>query len=108
LSFDAFQQVEMRVARITRCEPNEAARRPSFKLWLDCGELGEKTSSARLTELYRPEDLVDRLVIAAVNLGTRRIAGFASEALVLGVPDAAGRVVILQPEREAPPGARVY
>jgi tRNA-binding protein len=58
--------------------------------------------------LYTPESLVGRLVIAAMNLGSRNIAGFESEVLVLGLPDAAGRVVLLAPEREVPLGGRVY
>lgn len=70
--------------------------------------MGEKTSNAQLRTLYRADDLVGRLVIAAVNLGTRNIAGFTSEVLVLGVPDAAGNVVLLSVEREAPLGAKVY
>jgi tRNA-binding protein len=70
--------------------------------------LGEKTSSAQLNALYRVEDLVGRLVIAAVNLGVRNIAGFHSEVLVLGVPSADGAVVLLAVEREVPLGGRVY
>lgn len=105
---DAFAALDLRVGRIVRAEPNEAARKPAYKLWVDLGPLGERTSSAQLTELYRPEDLVGRLVVAAVNLGTRRIAGFASEVLVLGLPDDEGRVVLLAVEREVPLGGRVY
>ncbi|MDP3775779.1 MAG: tRNA-binding protein [Gemmatimonadales bacterium] len=104
----AFAALDLRVGRVTRAEPNEGARQPAYKLWIDFGPLGEKTSSARLTDLYRPEDLLGRLVIAAVNLGVRRIAGFASEVLVLGLPDEAGRVVLLEPERDVPLGGRVY
>lgn len=98
----------MRVGRIVRAELNAEARKPAYKLWLDFGPLGEKTSSAQLVDLYRPEDLTGRLVVAAVNLGARRIAGFQSEVLVLGLPDAAGRVVLLAPERDVPLGGRVY
>lgn len=105
---DAFTTLDLRVGRVVRCEPNTGARKPSFRLWIDFGPLGEKTSSAQLTELYTAHELIGRLVIAAVNLGTRRIAGFPSEVLVLGVPDEAGRVVLLQPERAVPPGGRVY
>ncbi len=105
---NAFNEIDMRVGRILRAETNERARKPAYKLWIDFGPLGVKTSSAQLTALYQPQDLIDRLVIAAVNLGTRRIAGFSSEVLVLGLPDAAGRVVLLQPEREVPLGGRVY
>ncbi len=106
--YEAFTQVDMRLGRITRAEPNERARKPSYKLWVDLGELGTKTSSAQLVDLYKPEELVGRLVIAAVNLGTRNIAGFVSEVLVMGVPDPSGHVVLLAPEREAPLGGRVF
>ena len=104
----AFGLLDLRVGRITRAEPNTGARKPSYRLWVDFGEAGERTSSAQLTDVYRPEELVGRQVIAAVNLGSRRIAGFVSEVLVLGVPNEAGQVVLLQPERPVPLGGRVY
>ena len=86
---EAFEVLDLRVGRILRAELNERARKPSYKLWIDFGPLGEKTSSAQLAGLYRPDELVGRLVIAAINLGSRNIAGFGSEVLVLGVPSAA-------------------
>ena len=108
----AFETLDLRVGRIVRCREHEQARKPAYKLWLDFGGgpegLGEKQSSARLMDLYSPEELTGRLGIAAVNLGSRRIGGFESEVLILGVPDAAGRVVLLEPERDAPLGAKVY
>jgi tRNA-binding protein len=105
---EAFDVLDLRVGRIVRAEPNERARKPSYKLWIDFGPLGEKTSSAQLQALYRPDDLVGRLVIAAVNLGSRNIAGFTSEVLVLGLPNLEGEVVLLGVEREVPLGRRVY
>ncbi len=96
------------MGRILRAEPNQRARKPSYKLWIDFGPLGEKTSNAQLRELYTTDDLLGRLVIAAVNLGSRNIAGFLSEVLVLGVPSAAGEVVLLGLDREVPLGGRVY
>jgi len=105
---EAFELLDLRVGRIVRAEPNPAARKPAYKLWVDFGPLGEKTSSAQLTEIYRAEELVGRQVVAAVNLGGRRIAGFMSEVLVLGLPDENGHVVLLAPERDVPLGGRVY
>jgi tRNA-binding protein len=105
---EAFETLDLRVGRILRAELNAGARKPAFKLWIDFGEFGEKTSSAQLAGLYRPEELIGRLVIAAINLGARNIAGFPSEVLVLGVPSAAGEVVLLSVEREVPLGGRVY
>ncbi len=105
---EAFAALDLRVGRILAAAPLEGARTPAYKLSVDLGALGRKASSAQLTDLYRPEDLVGRMVICAVNLGVRRIAGFASEVLVLGLPDEAGRVVLLAPERDVPLGGRVY
>jgi tRNA-binding protein len=107
-SVEAFRVLDLRVGRVTQAIPNEQARKPSYKLWIDFGPLGEKTSSAQLSALYRPDELVGRLVVAAVNLGTRTIAGFQSEVLVLGVPSAQGDVVLLEVERDVPLGGRVY
>jgi tRNA-binding protein len=105
---EAFDTLDLRVGRILRAEPNEQARKPSYKLWIDFGALGEKTSSAQLTTLYRAEELLGRLIVAAVNLGARNVAGFTSEVLVLGVPSAEGEVVLLEVERDVPLGGRVY
>jgi tRNA-binding protein len=105
---EAFEILDMRVGRVQRAEVNERARKPSIKLWIDFGPLGERTSSAQLRAIYRPEELVGRLVVAAVNLGARNIAGFTSEVLVLGVPSEAGEVVLLGAERDVPLGGRVY
>ena len=105
---EAFAALDLRVGRIVRAEANVGARKPAYKLWIDFGPMGQRASSAQLVDLYRAEELVGREVIAATNLGSRRIAGFLSEVLVLGLPDAEGRVVLLQPERDVPLGGRVY
>jgi tRNA-binding protein len=105
---EAFETLDLRVGRVLRAEPNERARKPSYKLWIDFGPLGEKTSSAQFRALYAADQLVGRLVVAAVNLGSRNIAGFMSEVLVLGLPDAQGQVVLLAVERDVPLGGRVY
>ena len=105
---DAFETLDLRVGRVTAAEPLAGAKKPAYKLTIDLGPLGVRGSSAQLTRLYRPEELIGRSVIAAVNLGARRIAGFASEVLVLGVPDAHGRVVLLSTERDVPLGGRVF
>jgi tRNA-binding protein len=105
---EAFEALDLRVGRILSAEPLAGARKPAYQLSIDLGALGVKRSSAQITDLYAPETLVGRLVICAVNLGTRRIAGFTSEVLVLGAPDDAGRVVLLAVERDVPLGGKVY
>lgn len=108
MSAEAFAALDVRVGRIVRAEPNVRARKPAYKLWIDFGPLGELRSSAQLTTNYTAEELAGRLVLAAVNLGPRVIAGFTSEVLVLGVPDAEGEVILVVPERSAPLGGRLY
>jgi tRNA-binding protein len=108
MSADAFAALDVRVGRIIRAELNAKARKPAYKLWIDFGPLGERRSSAQLTELYDAEELAGRLVLAAMNLGSRSIAGFESEVLVLGVPDADGHVVLITPDSDVPLGGRMY
>ncbi len=80
-----FQQVDMRLGRIVAVDDFPEARKPAFKLTIDFGELGIRRSSAQITVYYAKDELVGRLVIAVVSLPPRRIAGFKSEVLVLGV-----------------------
>jgi tRNA-binding protein len=108
MSADAFAALDVRVGRIIRAELNAKARKPAYKLWIDFGPLGERRSSAQLTELYQAGELAGRLVLAAMNLGSRSIAGFESEVLVLGVPDAEGHVVLITPDSDVPLGGRMY
>ncbi|HEY7347450.1 MAG TPA: tRNA-binding protein [Ktedonobacterales bacterium] len=109
VTFEDFQRVEMRVGRIVAAEPFPEARRPAYKLRIDFGpEIGVKQSSAQVTTLYSREELVGRLIVGVVNFPPRRVAGFNSEALVLGAADLEGAVVLLQLERDVPPGARIF
>ena len=109
ITFEDLLKVDIRVGCVVRAEPYPEVRKPSIKLWVDFGpELGEKKSSAQLTRHYTPEGLVGRQVLAVVNFPPRQIGKVMSEVLVLGVPDADGEVVLLEPEREVPPGGRMY
>jgi tRNA-binding protein len=93
---------------VVAAAPLEGARRPAYRLRIDFGpELGERDSSAQLVDLYEPESLIGRQVIALVDLGPKRIAGFVSEVLVLGLPSPGG-VVLLEPERPVVDGSEVF
>jgi tRNA-binding protein len=103
-----FSSIDMRVGTVLTAEPFPEARKPSIKLTIDFGaELGVRRSSAQITVHYTPEQLVGRQVVAAVNLGTRRIAGFESEVLVLGACPEPHDVVLLAPDRVVPNGTRI-
>ena len=107
-TFDEFLEIDMRVGRITRVEEFPEARKPAWKLWVDFGEeIGEKRSSAQIAH-YPKEELEGRHVIAVVNFPPRQIGPVRSEVLVLGVPDAEGRVTLLSPDADVPVGGRVY
>jgi len=109
LSFDDFLKVDIRVGQIIRAEPYPEARKPAIKLWVDFGpEIGERKSSAQITAYYTPEDLPGKRVMGVVNFPPRQIGKFMSEVLILGVPDDAGEVVLLTPDKDVPIGGRMY
>lgn len=107
ISFADFRRVDVRAGTVTRCEEFPKARKPSYKLWIDFGPLGEKKTSAQVTKLYSPDDLVGRQVLAVVNFPPKQIADFRSEVLILGVVVDEETVVLIRPERDVPDGARI-
>jgi tRNA-binding protein len=109
ITWEDFEKVDVRVGRIVEAAPFPEARKPSIKLVVDFGpEVGEKRTGAQLTAHYDAEALIGKQVVAVVNFPPKRIAGFKSEVLVLGVPDETGEVVLLVPDREVPPGGRMF
>ncbi len=109
ITWEDFTRVELRVGRVLRAQGFPQARKPAYILEIDFGpEIGTKKSSAQITELYSPEDLEGRLVVAVVNLPPKQIGPFISECLVTGFPDENGSVVLCTPEREVPLGAKLF
>ena len=105
---DDFFAIDIRVGTVLTAEPFPEARKPSIRMTVDFGpELGVRRSSAQLTVHYTPAELVGRQVVAVVNIGQRRIAGFVSEALVLGAMPTAQEVVLLSLERPVANGTRI-
>ena len=109
ISFDDFMKVDIRVGVVIRAEPYPEARIPAIKLWINFGgDLGEKKSSAQLTDHYTPEALIGTTVMAVVNFPPRQIGKVMNEVLVLGVPDAKGAVVLMRPDMDIPAGGRLF
>ena len=109
ISFDDFMKVDIRCGRVTQAEPFPEARKPAIKLWVDYGpEIGIKKSSAQITTHYTPDELVGKLVFGVVNFPPRQIGPFMSEALVLGITDETGEVVLLTPDKDVPIGGRMF
>jgi tRNA-binding protein len=105
---DDFFAIDIRVGTVLRAEHFPEARKPSIKLLIDFGPaLGTRRSSAQITTHYAPEALVGRQVVAVTNIGTRRVAGFVSEVLVLGAMPAATEVILLAPDQRVANGTKI-
>ena len=107
ISFEDFLKVDMRVGTIIEANDFPKARKPAYQLKVDFGDLGIKTSSAQITDLYTKEELVNKQVMAIVNFKPRQIANFMSECLVLGVYNQDGNVVLLQASKPIKNGEQV-
>ena len=109
ITFTDFERVDIRVGRIIRADLFPQARKPAYKLVIDFGtDFGTRKSSAQLTEHYRPEELIGRLVLAVVNFPARQIGPFMSEVLTLGLPDSEGAVVLVVPDTDVPLGGKLF
>ena len=108
ITYDDFAKVDVRVGRIVAVEDFPQARKPAWKLRIDFGPLGVKSSSAQITKLYREDDLVGKLVLAVVNFPPRQIANFFSHVLPLGIDVEPGEIVRVQPDRDVPLGSRLF
>jgi tRNA-binding protein len=105
---DGFFATDIRVGTVVEAHPFPEARKPAIKLAIDFGaEIGIKWTSAQITTYYTPESMIGRQVVAVMNLGNKRIAGFTSEVLVLGAMETPKQVILLRPDPPAPNGSRI-
>ena len=108
ITYSDFEKVDIRAGRIISAEPFPEAKKPAIRLTIDFGSLGLKKSSAQITMHYVPESLVGKTVIAVVNFPPKQIANFISEVLVLGLPDSNGNTVLVFPDKDVEPGAKLH
>ena len=107
ISLEEFNKIDMRVGTIIEASINEKAKKPAYKLKIDLGDLGIKSSSAQITQLYKVEELIGKQVIVVTNFKPIQIADVKSEVLVLGV-DTANGVALLNIDRKVENGVRIY
>ena len=107
-TIEDFDVLDIRAGTIIAVDDFPEARRPAYKLTINFGdEIGVKRSSAQITALYTPEELVHRQIMAVVNFPPRQIGPFMSEVLTLGAPDSNGAIVLIQPTADVPNGAKL-
>ncbi len=102
-----FARLDIRVGTVVEAAPSLRAHRSAYRLRIDFGPLGVLSSSAQITDLYSPEELLGRQLICVVNFPARQVATVRSECLVLGATEEGKGVVLLHPERFVPPGTAV-
>lgn len=108
ISWSDFTRVELRVGKVLSVQPFPEARKPAYVLQVDFGpEIGIRKSSAQVTDLYRPQDLVDKLVVAVVNFPKKQIGPLMSECLVTGFHNDKGEVALCVPDRPVPLGTKL-
>lgn len=108
IGWDDFTKVELRVGRIVDAQVFPEARKPAYVLQVDFGpEIGVKKSSAQITALYQPEELIGKLVVGVINFPPKQIGPVRSECLVTGFHDANGDVALCVPDRPVPVGAKL-
>lgn len=107
ITWNDFEKVEIRTGTIIEVNDFPKARKPSYQLTIDFGELGIKRSSAQIRHHYRKEDLLNKQIVAVVNFPPKQIATFFSECLVLGVYDENNNVVLLKPDKKVDNGLKI-
>ena len=106
IDYNTFEKIDLRVGTIISAINFPEAKKPAFQLKIDFGPLGVLHSSAQVTNRYSLEELLDRQVIAVVNIGTRKIANFESQCLVLGATEEKD-VILLTPESKLANGQQI-
>tara|TARA_Y100000590_G_C15296190_1_gene854501 strand:- start:106 stop:480 length:375 start_codon:yes stop_codon:yes gene_type:complete len=107
INIDQFNKLKLLVGTIEKAENFPEAKKLAYKLYINFGSYGKKWSSAQITENYKIDELNGMQIIAAVNLGNKKIGKFTSEVLVMGVDDNNSNVLLLQPDKKIQNGAQV-
>ena len=107
INIDNFNELELLVGTIIKVESFPEAHKPAYKLKIDFGSYGKKWSSAQITNNYSIEELTERQIVAAMNLGEKKIGPFTSEVLVMGAEDESGNIILMEVDQNIKNGAKV-
>ena len=109
ISYEEFENVDLRSGTIIKAEPFLRAKKPAYKIWADFGaDIGVLQTSAQVTVHYTPESLVGRLIVGCVNLGEKNIAGFTSQFLLVGFSDENGGICLATVAPSVPNGKKLH
>lgn len=109
ISYEDFEQVQLRSGTVVKAEEFPKARKPAFKIWVDFGpEIGVLQTSAQVTVHYTPKTLVGRSVVGCVNLGEKNIGGFMSQFLLVGFSDETGAICLITADPKVPNGQKLH
>ncbi len=108
ISWEQFEEVDLRIGTIEKVEPFPEARKPAYKLWVNFGaEIGVKKSSAQITDRYTEDELIGKQVIGVINFPPKQIGSFMSECLVTGFYQNSQEVVLAVPDQQVPNGKKL-
>ena len=107
LTWDDFTKVEMRIGTILSAEVFKEVKNPAYKMQIDFGEFGIKKTSAQITKLYTPDELIGNQIVAVINFPKKQIANIMSECLVLGAVGEQHEITLISPERKIKNGTRI-
>ncbi len=107
LTWEEFARIDIRTGTIINAEVFDGVSKPAYKVQIDFGELGIRKTSAQLTKLYKPEDIIGRQILAVINFPEKQIKNFMSECLILGVIGQDGEVVLIETERKTLNGLKI-
>lgn len=109
ISYEEFEAVDFRSGTIIKAEEFPKARKPAYKVWVDFGaEIGIKQTSAQITINYTLESLIGKKIVGCINLGTKNIAGFESQFLLVGFADSDNAVSLVNVDTQVPNGRKLF
>lgn len=107
---DTFDKLDIRLGRVIAVEPEPSAPKPAYRITVDFGKYGQRTSVGRFTR-HGVDEMIGRQVMGVLNFAPRQIGEVTSDFLLLGVqyPKAdSGEATFITPAVEAKLGSKLF